>query len=64
MISTAEWTAGELLEMTRAAQARFYRQTALRRPIRFAATVARKFAREPRLTARKAWNTLFSLPGE
>jgi anaerobic magnesium-protoporphyrin IX monomethyl ester cyclase len=63
MISTAEWTADELAEMTRAAQARFYRSTALRRPVRFAATVARKFAREPRLTARKAWNVLFAHAG-
>lgn len=60
MFDTAEWTAEELIEMTRAAQARFYRQTAVRRPVRFAATVASKFAREPRLTARRAWRTLFS----
>jgi anaerobic magnesium-protoporphyrin IX monomethyl ester cyclase len=59
VISTAEWTADQLAEMTRAAQVRFYRRTALRRPIRFAATVARKFAREPRVTMRKAWRTLF-----
>ncbi len=64
MISTPEWTADQLAEMTRAAQARFYRSTALRRPVRFAATVARKFAREPRLTARKAWNALFATTGE
>lgn len=60
LISAADWTADELIEMTRAAQARFYRQTAVRRPIRFAATVARKFAREPRVTVRKAWRTLFA----
>jgi len=60
MFDTAEWTADELVEITRAAQARFYRQTAVRRPVRFAATVARKFVREPRLTARKAWRTLFA----
>jgi len=60
MFGTTEWTADELVDMTRAAQSRFYRRTAIRRPVRFAATVSRKFAREPRLTARKAWRTLFS----
>lgn len=60
MFDTAEWTADELVEITREAQARFYRQTAVRRPVRFAVTVARKFVREPRLTARKAWRTLFA----
>jgi anaerobic magnesium-protoporphyrin IX monomethyl ester cyclase len=64
VFDTPEWTAAELAEMTRAAQARFYRQTAVRRPIRFAATVARKFAREPRVTARKAWNALFAPTGQ
>lgn len=59
VIGTAEWTADDLAEMTRAAQARFYRRTAVRRPVRFAATVARKLAREPRVTVRKAWRTLF-----
>lgn len=63
MFNTAEWSADELIEMTREAQARFYRQTAVRRPMRFAATVARKFAREPRLTTRKAWGVLFGSPG-
>jgi anaerobic magnesium-protoporphyrin IX monomethyl ester cyclase len=62
IISTAEWTAAELSEMTGAAQARFYRSAVIRRPVRFAATVARKLAREPRVTMRKAWRTLF--PGE
>ena len=58
LLNTKEWTAAELCEMTRAAQARFYRQTAARRPVRFLTTVARKFMREPRLTIRKAIDTL------
>lgn len=63
MFDTAEWSADELVAMTRAAQSRFYRQTAVRRPVRFAATVARKFAREPRLTTRRALNVLFGRQG-
>jgi len=54
IISTPEWTAAELGDMTRAAQARFYRQAAVRQPVRFLSTVARKFAREPAATLRKA----------
>jgi len=60
LISTPEWTAAELSEMTRAAQARFYRRSAVRRPVRFFSTVARKFAREPMVTLRRARDTLFA----
>ncbi len=58
VVSTPEWTAAELWEMTRAAQARAYRRTAVRRPVRFLSIVARKFAREPMVTLRKARETL------
>ncbi|HSW44348.1 MAG TPA: radical SAM protein [Phycisphaerae bacterium] len=58
VFDTPQWSARELAEMTRAAQARFYRRTALRRPIRFFAAAAAKFAREPRVTLAKARDTL------
>lgn len=57
---TAEWTAEELAEMTRIAQARFYRKAALRRPVRFFAAAAAKFAREPRLALAKARDALLA----
>ena len=57
---TAEWSADELAEMTRAAQSRFYRRAALRRPVRFFAAAAAKFAREPRLTLAKARDVLLA----
>lgn len=53
IISTPDWTAEELGEMTRAAQARFYRQTAMRRPVRFLAAGLKKLLREPAVTSRK-----------
>lgn len=58
IISTPEWSAGELCDMVRAAQARFYRRSAVRRPVRFISTVARRFARNPVATLRKARDTL------
>lgn len=58
IFDTPEWTAAELQAMTRAAQSRFYRRTALRHPFRVASTVAGKFAREPRQTVQKAWSVL------
>jgi magnesium-protoporphyrin IX monomethyl ester (oxidative) cyclase len=58
LFDTPEWTATALAEMTQDAQARFYRRAAWRHPVRFATTVARKFAREPRMTMRKAMHTL------
>jgi magnesium-protoporphyrin IX monomethyl ester (oxidative) cyclase len=57
LINTPEWTADELLEMTRAAQARFYRRSALRHPLRFSHAALSKLLREPRLTLRKARDT-------
>ncbi len=61
IISTPEWTAQELSEMTRAAQARFYRQTALRRPVRFLAAGLKKLLREPRVTSRKVRDAFLPL---
>lgn len=58
--ATAEWTAEELADMTRIAQARFYRKAALRRPVRFFAAAAAKFAREPRLALTKARDALLA----
>jgi radical SAM superfamily enzyme YgiQ (UPF0313 family) len=54
VFGTADWSAAELFEMTRSAQGRFYRRTAVRRPMRFFSTAARKFMREPGVTLRKA----------
>ena len=61
IISTPQWTAAELAEMTHAAQARFYRRTALRRPFMLLSTTLGKFVREPRVTMRKVRDAL--LPG-
>jgi magnesium-protoporphyrin IX monomethyl ester (oxidative) cyclase len=58
MFGTADWSADELADMTRAAQARFYRRTAVRRPVRFFAAAAAKFLREPRVTLAKARDAL------
>ena len=57
---TAEWSAEELAEMARGAQARFYRKAAMRRPVRFFAAAAAKFAREPRLALAKARDALLA----
>lgn len=58
--STDDWTAEELQEMVRAAQARFFRKTAMRRPIHFMTAVAKKLARDPSVTLRRAWDTLLT----
>lgn len=58
-IDTPAWTAAELSEMTRAAQARFYRRTAIRSPVRCFSTVTRKLVRNPGATLQRARDTLF-----
>jgi len=61
LFGSVDWSADELCEMTREAQARFYRRTAVRRPVKFISTAARKFMREPGVTLRKARDTF--VPG-
>ncbi len=58
LINTSEWSAEELLDWVRDAQARFYRRAARRHPVRFFTTVLSKFAREPGYIARKARDTI------
>ena len=59
IIDTPAWTAAELSEMTQAAQARFYRRTAIRSPVRCLSTVGRKLVRNPRATIQRARDALF-----
>lgn len=61
LFGSNDWSAHDLYEMTREAQARFYRHTVLRQPVRFLSTAARKFMREPGVTLRKARDTF--VPG-
>ena len=57
-INTPAWTASELSEMTQAAQARFYRRAAVRRPVRCFSAVARKLVRDPGATIQRARDAL------
>ncbi len=57
IINTADWTAEELSELVRAAQAGFYRRTLTRRPIHFVSLALNHFVREPATTLRKLRNT-------
>jgi len=50
IFDTAEWTADELVEMTRRAQERFYRRAARRHPVRFFNAGLARLVREPRNT--------------
>jgi len=61
LFDTADWTAAELADMTRRAQARFYRRAVLRHPVQFLRLGASKLRREPRVTLDKIRQTL--LPG-
>ena len=58
LINTSQWSATELLDWVRAAQACFYRRAARRHPVRFFRTVLSKFVREPGYITRKAYETM------
>jgi magnesium-protoporphyrin IX monomethyl ester (oxidative) cyclase len=58
LISTPDWTAQELAEWVREAQARFYRKAAWRHPVRFFGTTFGKFTREPGYVLGKAVDTV------
>lgn len=58
LISTPDWSAEELVTWAQAAQSRFYRQAAGRRPVRFLRTVLGRFVRQPGFVLRRAGQLL------